>query len=403
MAASPWHAIGWRDLLTGRAVVVIVVNVGICRVGRVVRRDLCHVSPFDLGVDLAWCGQTRLLPPPRRNSGPTRLFPAANSIATEVVHVWQLARPTTASTRHRPASQRSSQQTHCATTRVRIVVIHPRRSLPARLRRLPAHLWSPLWVRRDRQLVNILALAAAWVGGILTASGPAGMGAVTKALVENVEFILIGTAIIVLLHNLAPKGVLIGPIVLAIVGLLILLTRLELWAASRTWLFIGITLTVAGVILAMRSDNRPPRAFPVLRILGALVRRRLVLSPEDYAPERLVAVAILGKLEVDMRKARLPRYGPVEVMVTCLLGRVTIAIPLHWPVAAGRVHTIRWMKLEGSLDSAHEFDDPQDDEQCDRLSELALERKESVGAREPGSAVVLHVIGVGGSVAVVGR
>jgi hypothetical protein len=66
VAARPRHEIPRRDLPTGRAVVVIMVDIGIRRVGRVVRRNRCHFSPFDLGVGSTLRRRTDYYPLPRQ-------------------------------------------------------------------------------------------------------------------------------------------------------------------------------------------------------------------------------------------------------------------------------------------------------------------------------------------------
>lgn len=81
-AACPWQAILRWDLLTGRAVVVIVVDVGVCRVRRVVRRDLCHVSPFNSELT-PWCRQTRYYRPPMQQRTDAHVL-ASNPICITV-------------------------------------------------------------------------------------------------------------------------------------------------------------------------------------------------------------------------------------------------------------------------------------------------------------------------------
>ncbi len=64
----------------------------------------------------------------------------------------------------------------------------------------------------------------------------------------------------------------------------------------------------------------------------------------------------------------------------------------------GRTNASRSIRLDGLLDATEVFDDPRSSEQGERLQEIEAEWQIYSRTGETGTAVVLHVAGVGGSV-----
>jgi len=254
-----------------------------------------------------------------------------------------------------------------------------------------------------RRIVEVLGVVCVWVGAVLAAQGPEGVAWIVVGLTQHMALILLCLATGALLYNIAPRGALPGPLLLGSAGLTVLAIRNQWWNDQDVWFLTGTALAIVGGLTVMRKRQTTLRSNPVRRIVGAIVRRRLVVEADQYAPERIVVLAICGRVEIDLRLARLPRYGPVEVMVSCWMSAVELFVANHWPVVAGRVHAARGIQLEGCLDSSELFDEPESEEQGERLVQLAKERQISMKADQEGSAIVVHVLGLGGSVSISGR
>jgi hypothetical protein len=202
---------------------------------------------------------------------------------------------------------------------------------------------------------------------------------------------------------MAPRGALSGPFLLGGAGFAVLAVRNQWWNARDIWLLTGTALAIAGGLTLMRKRQSPFRSDPVRRIAGAIVRRRLVINSDQCAPDRLLVLAIFGRVDIDLRSAGVPSYGLVEVMVSCWMGTVEFFVADHWPVVAGRVHAARGVKLEGILDSTETFDEPESKEHEETLQELIRKRQVSMKSEREGSVVVIHILGLGGSVSISGR
>ncbi|MGB6165500.1 MAG: hypothetical protein WCF33_07130 [Pseudonocardiaceae bacterium] len=185
-----------------------------------------------------------------------------------------------------------------------------------------------------RRIVEVLGVVSVWVGAVLAAQGPEGVVAVAAGLNQHIGLILLCLAACALLHNMAPRGALSGPLLLGGAGFTVLVIRNQWWNARDIWLLTGTTLAIAGGLILMRKRQSTLRSDPVRRIVGVIFRRRPVINSDQYAPERLLVLAIFGRVDIDLRSARIPRYGPVEVMVSCWMGTVKLFVADHWPVVA---------------------------------------------------------------------
>lgn len=238
------------------------------------------------------------------------------------------------------------------------------------------------------------------MGAILVVAGPAGLAAAVRVLLGHAGLVLIGMALAALLYNLAPQGTLAGPVVLAAVGGAVLAWQRGWWSARSIWALVGLALALTGGALVIRKDPGVVTTEPVRRIVAPAVRRRLAFRSEEGAPERLRLVAVAARIDVDLRQAQPPAYGPMEVFVSCWGGTICFDIPDSWAVVAGRLTAARSIRFEGILDSADTFPDPDDPEMAERLAQIASSRKDSTGATDVGAAIVVHVLGIGGSVTV---
>lgn len=113
-------------------------------------------------------------------------------------------------------------------------------------------------------------------------------------------------------------------------------------------------------------------------------------------PARVRLVAVGNCFTLDFSKARCQRTV-VEFFVSSWCGHITLVLPTNWAVVAGRVTAARGIRLEGTLDSIHAFEDPDDDVYGKALDNLLKER-DSTPARP--YVVVIHLLGVGGCVSV---
>ena len=250
-----------------------------------------------------------------------------------------------------------------------------------------------------RTLAGLLGLAMIGVGAIVAVDGLDGVVRVAQALVAHVGVVLVALAIVLLAHNMAPAGTWVGPLTVGGVGVAILAWQ-HGWGFGAIWAAAGGMMMLVGgrIVMSMRFESEPIEAAPVRRLIGVLARRRLGFTSTQHAPERLRILAVGARIDIDMRAARLPAVGPVEVLISCWEGAVKLQLPQHWAVVAGRVTTGRAIRLAGVLDSSEVFEDPEN--QADRLGDIAEERRQATNAPAVGAAIVVHVLGLGGAVTI---
>lgn len=253
-------------------------------------------------------------------------------------------------------------------------------------------------------------IAAVWLGAVLTTGGLAAVETAAVAGGRAAGVLLVVGAIGCLLANIAPRGTLLGPLLLLAVGLAVVALQRD-WLSSRGgWPAVGFLISVGGAFMTTRSTppTQPPE--PVRRVFGVALRRRLSYRAGEAAPAQLRLITIVNRTEIDLSAAGLPEFGDiVELVVTSVFGTVEIDLPPSWPVVAGRVTASRHVRLSGVLDSDVSFDDPDADadpdtgeSQQDGLDLIIGKRKQATGSAHGGAAVVIHVLGWGGSITVKG-
>ena len=247
-------------------------------------------------------------------------------------------------------------------------------------------------------LYRLVGLAVFGFGLVLAIDGPTRVGEVTHDIARHAGACILAAAVIVLIYNLAPRGTLLGPAVLAVAGLGVLTWQNQWWPVKPEWAALGITMLLLGGVVVIRKDRVVATSDPTRRLVALFTRRRVALGALDNAPEQLSLIAFLAPLEVDLTSAQRPSYGPVEVLVTCWGGAVRLTVPSHWAVVAGRLAAARAIQFSGALDSSDAFPSPEDDVAAEQLAELAKSRARLPD--ETGTVVVIHVLGLGGSVTV---
>jgi hypothetical protein len=245
------------------------------------------------------------------------------------------------------------------------------------------------------RLAGLCAIAA---GTVLAVDGPTRAELVARELTRHSGVGIIAVAAAVLIYNIAPRGTLAGPLVLAAFGACVLAWQDHRWSARSGWAVAGIAIALLGGFVVIRKDSVIATADPVRRAIALLARRRLPFGPEQIAPERLSLIAVLALFEVDLSSAQRPAYGPVEIFITCWGGMVCLDVPDGWAVVAGRMTAARSIRYSGTLDSPDPFPNPEEASAAERLAELADERSRLLTQSGSGTAVVVHVLGFGGHV-----
>jgi hypothetical protein len=253
------------------------------------------------------------------------------------------------------------------------------------------------------RLIRLIGLAVTVVGTMLAVDGPGSVAGLFRWVFAYAGVIVVGVAVVALVRNVAPRGSLVGPVALGVVGLTVVMLRQRWWPGIGGWSAAGVGMALVGGLIVMQRGSPPVRPGPVRRVVGAVFNREIVYGAGHDAPERLSVVAIGCRIKVNLVSAGLPRHGLVEINIVCLVGHVEIAVPLSWPVVAGRVNNTHGVRLSGSLDSTETFDDPREGDQAEELGELAARRKKATRTRKAGVPVVVHIVGYGGGVTVVDR
>jgi hypothetical protein len=250
------------------------------------------------------------------------------------------------------------------------------------------------------RFTRVTGLVAVVTGTALTLDGPEAVEAALGWLFTHADLIVIGVAVMGLLHNIAPRGALAGPLILGAAGLTAAVIRGHSLPAMGGWSTVGAGVAVVGGLMVMRRTSQPAQPDPVRRVVAAVFSREIVYEAGQDAPERLSVVAIGCPVDVNLKAAGLPRHRLVEINIVCIAAHVRIAVPANWPVVAGRVAGTRGVRLSGLLDSTETFDDPRDDEQAEDLNDLAVRKMKAARRRRVGSPVVVHIVGWAGSVAI---
>ena len=258
-----------------------------------------------------------------------------------------------------------------------------------------------------RVVASVIMMSA---GVVLVAYGPDALRRIGHLVVVYGGYVLLGAAALLIFMRMVPRNARTMPVILALGGLaLIGLQHRSEWYAHR-WAVVGTLLILAGAGLS-RHPPHPTRQrtgskwpTPYRRVVCVWPRK--VEFTGDYGtPTVLALTAIVGKLEVDLTGAAVPRLSHgMEIFVRCALGgRVKLRLPPDWAVAAGRLSSAYGITWDDTFkfDSGELFVDPYAEDWSKKLTMLAKDRREAIRdstIRIAGVWVVVHVAGLGGSV-----
>jgi hypothetical protein len=216
---------------------------------------------------------------------------------------------------------------------------------------------SGIVMSRFRVAMGLLAVVVgtAWWSGALTA--------MVASVLDMAPFLLLALAVVGGIRAFTPRGVLVGPVVLAVIGVVWLALRFDLvddWGV-RT---LGAAMLICGgfmVALTGRRGESAGRSEPMA------VRRYRAFAwprnpePPKIAPWKLSAAAVLApKLTVNLTEAVFPEGFPViEIDVTVVASRIDLVLPDDWKVALGRAHTTA-VGFDGEVDLEYPVRYPRD-------------------------------------------
>lgn len=261
-----------------------------------------------------------------------------------------------------------------------------------------------------RTLRYATALMMVVLGAVVLASGPAGLLDIGRWLAANVEILIGSLAAAALLLSIAPRGVAVTATTVMTLCLFVYGARHGWWSWGAAWTVGALVVMIFGARMLFGRENPYGPADPVQRIFRILFpasRRYANQEPPSY----LSVVAASSSVSLDFRGAEEPRDGWMEVAVSCWRGDVRLNLPPQWAIVAGRLDLSPTVNLRGLFDVEQEFRYPQQPGTAAKLRNIAQARATSVNAGQAALAteeasmatIVLHVIGRGGSVEVVGR
>ncbi|GAB3873144.1 hypothetical protein ACFQ1S_00770 [Kibdelosporangium lantanae] len=241
---------------------------------------------------------------------------------------------------------------------------------------------------------TLLALLAISTGSVLVAAGPPGLAHLGTLLWDNAGWLLLSLGGLSLLATVAPKGSLLGPLVLVVLGLVVLG-----WPRPEIWALTGGVMAVGGAFLLVKQPITATND-PVVRRSAVLFPRSFTLSALGLGPSRLYLRTVGTRLVADATWMAPPPKDVLELVVSCWGGRVELKLPMHWTVVAGRLSATKLISFEGTLDSPKPIPHPTTVSKSDR-DDLIRARVERYGTPGDSAAlVVVHVLGFGGVVEV---
>lgn len=193
----------------------------------------------------------------------------------------------------------------------------------------------------------MLAVAAgtAWALG-----GMASLATFARTAADLIPIVLVLTGVAAILLVAVPRGALAGPVVLIFIGVIGIEVEHGMLRRSLSAHVAQVILIAAGVVVAMSRSKKS-------LIDTGVERHHAILFPahprvSGRTRDKLIARAILGRLRLDLEKAKFPVRGPLWIDVTVVLGRFEVILPEGWEVVAGRIELARSMSFVGRLDSA---------------------------------------------------
>jgi len=254
---------------------------------------------------------------------------------------------------------------------------------------------------RGQRSLALTGALGGMIGTTLALDGATGLRSLLAVTQNAVPYLLIATALAVLVRVLSPTAFVVFPVLLLALSFVLLAERHDWWGVldpPSLWL----TLATAGVVTAtfsvpLRDD-----------LSGHAVRRRAICWPRTYrcgeiAPAYIHLTATLAHAVIDLRPATRAHDKVVEVFVRRWGGRVDLQVPDRWLVLVGRVKPLSTHRvLIGPVDDTKVYANPAGEDRAaiEELLEKADQAAESSGDTASPSriAVVVHVLGIGGSV-----
>jgi hypothetical protein len=256
---------------------------------------------------------------------------------------------------------------------------------------------------RSRTLIGLLLVS---IGSTLAVAGPGGLGRVGLLFASHLYLVFFAAAGLSLFLTVLPRGTRAAPAGLFVAGLIAYVADHHgWWHASQPWALAGLMIVLAGGGLSMTASGRKRSEDfdPVQRAWAIGFPRTVAFPGTEWTPGLISAYAIGTKLTIDLRKPAEARGKYVELAIACWVARVEIVLPDHWPVVAGRLAQTKGIRFSGSLDSNETFTDPRDQLQFNRLNNVVEEWRRLHQADPDPAVVVVHVLGLGGEVSLVGR
>jgi hypothetical protein len=251
-----------------------------------------------------------------------------------------------------------------------------------------------------------IATGGVSAGTALAVAGPRVLLAVGSEAAAHAGVILISGAVLLVVGSAVPPGRRTLPLLLAVAGVLLLLVRDPVLWHRYGWATVGLLLITGGVriMVAVPLPTRPRRRdVDTFRRVYAGPFQRTVFEPAKAAhtPRHISVFSCLGAVTVDLTGAAAPATPLIEIFVTGCGATVKIVIPDGWIAVAGRVTAVRRVRMRGPLDSPRPVEDPNAEFQ--KLRELVKRKEAAAKVMEgSGAAVVVHVVGLAGSVTVDG-
>jgi hypothetical protein len=208
--------------------------------------------------------------------------------------------------------------------------------------------------------------------------GLGGLRQVAASLFGTLPAALVLLALASLCRLAVPRGAATGPLLLLLAGLAGL-------AAQRDWGqgvdrrgLVPLLLAAGGAAVAFVPTGPRPAYETVVHRRSIALPRNAVMTGRP--PRRVGLTCVVGRLGLDLTNVDVGKQ-PIEVYVTILGGRVEVVAPAGCPLLAGELASAHGTRFEGLLDEA---------------SPRAVGEQ----TRPPAPAVVVHVLGLFGTVVV---
>ena len=253
-----------------------------------------------------------------------------------------------------------------------------------------------------------LALLLVGLGGTLAAGGPVALGRLALVVLDHIYLLFLAAAAVSIFVTVMPRGTRTGPVVLILAGSVAYVATHQRSPGQSGWVAVGLLAVVAGGGLAMTAKNlgnKNRRDFdPVRRRWAIGIQKVVEFHADEWIPDHISVYAVGTKLRIDLTAPAEARRQYVELSVICCGGCVEIVLPDHWPVVGGRLAFTRTIHFSGRLDSEETFPDPRDQIQYKRLGQVIERRHRQYREfNQPPPVLVVHVMGLGGEVSLVGR